>query len=130
LPRTNALAYVFAATVAKRGYERASTLGATSLSHKTDLGVKSLAMGKHTILVVHGIGIEEKSFKIFARGFERASTLADISQGTCSFKYYTRMKSNAADKHSSLFVSGIGGQKKSFKRFARGFVKKRNCTES
>jgi len=40
------------------------------------------------------------------------------------------MKSDAANKHSSLVVCGIGGEKKSFKRFARGFVKKRNCTES
>jgi len=31
------------------------------------------------------------------------------------------MKSDAADKHSSLVVSGIGSEKKSFKRFARGF---------
>jgi hypothetical protein len=34
------------------------------------------------------------------------------------------MKNDAADEHSSLVVRGIGGEKKSFKRFARGFVKK------
>jgi hypothetical protein len=31
------------------------------------------------------------------------------------------MKSDAADKQSSLVVRGIGGEKKSFKRFARHF---------
>ncbi len=80
--------------------------------------MKNLALGKHSGLVVRGIGGEKKSFKRFERGFDRASTLGATS---LSHKYQTRMKSLALGKHSSLVVCGMGGEKKSFKRFARGF---------
>jgi hypothetical protein len=41
--------------------------------------MKSLAMDKHSSFVICSIGGKKKSFKIFPRGFERASTLGATS---------------------------------------------------
>jgi hypothetical protein len=46
--------------------------------------MKSIAMDKHSSLVICSIGGKKKSFKIFARGFARAST---FGANSLSHKY-------------------------------------------